>query len=113
MRCGEPVKARGQVLAQREAKPMLLGRVSERSDDVSLRSHGNCVPARLVLRIPKIESVVMHPHAAEVPCSGFLVETEQMVGIELVRGPCRNQILESNLRRMAIGFHVILVLLIP
>ena len=35
-----------------------------------------------------------------------------MVGIELVGLPCGNQILESDLRRMAICLHVILVLLV-
>src|SRR5208282_863418 len=90
---------------------MLIGGLPEGTDDVPLRSHGNGIPARLVLRIPKIESVVMHSHAAEVLCSGFLVETEQMVGIELVSLPCWNHILESDFRRMAVGLQVILVLL--
>jgi len=100
------------VLAQGEPEFVLLGGLTERADDISLRSGGNGVPTRLMLRVPKIESVVMNSHAAKVFCSGLFVETQQMVGVELVSRPLGNQILETDPRRMTVGLQVILVLLI-
>ena len=49
VRCGEPVIAGGQVLAEGEAEFVLLRGLAERTDDISLRSRGNGVPARLIL----------------------------------------------------------------
>jgi hypothetical protein len=100
------------MLAKRETESVLLCCTPERAYDVFLRSSSNSVPARLVLRVPEIESVVMHGHAAKIFCSGFFVETYQMVGIEfVVSRPLWDQILESDLCRMAISLDVILVLL--
>jgi hypothetical protein len=50
-------------------------------------------------------------HAAEVFCSGFLVEAEQMVRVEFLSRPLLNQILETDLGRLAVNLHVILELL--
>src|ERR1017187_1328727 len=54
----------------------------------------------------------MHSHTAEVLRPGFLVEPQQMIGIELMGFPGWNHIFESDLGWMTVGLHVILVLFV-
>src|SRR5262249_43967088 len=98
-------------LADAEPKPVFSRGFLERSNNVLPRSHLDRVPT-IVLRIPQIEIIVMHAHADEVLRAGFLIQADQMVGIELVALPCRNDVLEAELAWMAVGRHVKLVLFV-
>ena len=110
---GEPVVAGRQMLAHGELQALLPGRLLPEPDDVLPGTGRNRVPARLVLGLPQIETVVVHCHAAEILCTGFLVEGDEVVGVESIGLPRGDYVLEAELRGVAVGSDVILVLLVP
>ena len=75
-----------------------------------LRPYVGGVP-RLVLRIPHVEVIVMHAHAHEIFCAGFLVQAHELGGVKLFGFPKRNGVFVAKFGRMAVGFAVIKVLL--
>ena len=93
---GEPFIADPQVLAHAEFQAFAQRGLPEHAHHILVRTHVYGIPAR-VLRIPKIEIIVMHAHADEIFRAGLLVETHQMIGIELVAFPGGNDVFESEL----------------
>ena len=98
------------VLAYREPQPLLARGLFPQTHDVLLRSHGDGVPLRLVLRVPKIEVVVVDAHSHEVFRARLLVELHQVIGIELVGRPHLADVFVAELRGMAKARDVILIL---
>src|ERR1035437_6172363 len=103
--------ARSQMFTNPEPKSLLFRCFLERADDVALWSRCDRIPARLILGIPKVKSIMMYSHTAEIFRSGLLVEAQQMVRIESFGCPGGNHIFESDLGGMSIRLHVVLVLL--
>src|SRR5512140_1698588 len=52
----------------------------------------------------------MHRHATEVLRAGLSVKLHQVIRIELIGLPCRYYVFESELRRVAVGLDVVLIL---
>src|ERR1035441_9380941 len=52
----------------------------------------------------------MHAHAAEIFRSGFLIERDEVLGIELIGFPGGNHVLEAELGRMAVRLDMVVVL---
>jgi hypothetical protein len=65
------------------------------ADDVSLRPHCHGIPS-VMLRVPKIEVVVVDTHADEVPGARGGVLVHQSFGIEPFRRPQRNDVLVAK-----------------
>ena len=84
------------MFADREAQPLPVGRLAKSSDDITLGAGCNRVPARLMDGVPQVEVVVVHGHAAEIPCASFLVHGKQVVGVEAVCLPERNQLFVAD-----------------
>src|ERR1019366_7415651 len=80
------------------------------AEDVLLRPAVGRVPAGLVLRVPHVEVVVMTTHGDVILRASLLVETHQVVRLELVRLPGLDDVDKPRLRRMTIVFEVVLIL---
>ena len=99
-----------QVLAHGEPQPRFLRGSLPKPDDISPGTDRTCVPAWLVRGLPQVEPIVMHGHAAEISRSRFLVERDQVLGIELIGFPGGDDILKSELGGMAVVLDLIFVL---
>ncbi len=98
------------MLADSEAQALLARGLRPDADNVVLRPHVHGIPAR-VLRVPKVEVIVMHAHADEVLRAGLLVEAHQVVRVPLRGLPVIHQILVADLGGMAVGLHMVEILL--
>ena len=69
------------MLADAEAEAAFAGGCGPLADDVAFGARGGGVPARLVLRVPHVEVVVMNTHREEVLCTGFNIKIHEVVGV--------------------------------
>src|SRR5713101_1326490 len=97
------------MIAHTEFQAMGARGFTPQADDVFLRTHVYGVPA-IVSGVPKVEVIVMYSHAHEVLGASFLVQADQIFGIELCALPKGNQILIAEFRGMSVMVEVILVL---
>ena len=92
----EPVPGVRRVVAHAKAKSVgacCLGKVAH---DVTPGSHIHRVPW-LVLRVVVVEVVVMVGHTYEVSCANAFVQAYQLLRVELLCLPHRNEILHAKL----------------
>src|SRR5437588_5192330 len=99
----EPIEAVRKMLANGKPQALFASGLLEHADDVLSRPRCGGVPTRVVDRFPEIEIIMMHAHAAKVLRASLLVELHQMIGIELLRLPGRDYVLEAEFRRMSVG----------
>src|ERR1035438_7606802 len=85
-------------------------RRSDNRRDILPWPRGHGIPPRLESRIPQVEIVVMRSHADEKLRPGLPVESQEIVRIEVLGLPCRDYILVTVPRRMAVGLEVMIVL---
>jgi hypothetical protein len=104
-----PVVAAPDVFADAEAHPLGARGLAPLADNVALGTHLDGVPAA-VARVPKVEVVAVDAHADEVLRAGLAVQARESLGVEALGLPQRNGVLVAELRRVAVGLQMILVL---
>jgi hypothetical protein len=81
MRGGEPIEAVREMFADAELQSALTGGVPPCAHHVFARAGGSGIPARLILRIPHVEVIVMHSHAHKVFRARLYVQIHQVFRI--------------------------------
>src|SRR5450755_253993 len=110
MAYGEPFIADPKVLTHAELQSLAHGGFAEHTDHVLTRPHIHRIPAGM-LGIPEVEIVVMDTHADEVLRASLLVELNEVIGVELVAFPGRDNVLKTEFTGVTVGGNVVLVLL--
>ena len=92
-----------------EPEPLRAGNFFPGADDILSRSDIDAIP-RLVFRVPAIEVSMVIGECDEIFGPGPGVEPNQFRGVPVLRPPDMTDVFVPELRRVAVGFDVVVVL---